>query len=358
MATSTRTQPEVSVVVTLYNGSALIGETMRSLLSQTLTDIEIIVVDDASPDGGAGLAICQSFADHRVRILRNEVNLGVGGARNRGLDEARGQFIAMSDQDDLSEPGRLAISAARLSEEPSLGAGATAAYSLENGRRRKHYRGGIPWWILGWRLFSWFSIVHSSICYRRATLLAHGLQYEDQYRYADDFVMLGRLSAVSRIEVLPDYLVTYREHEAAASVSQAGVMADSGARWIADQLRARLGLEVAESTAKAYWSMIGEGIAPASEWSLRECGELFWTVFDAYCRSIELTASRRRQLTAEASERWWACVLRFCKKHGRSDAVRLFNSASLLPAGAAPSRRKRIAGALGLRTRRYIRGGL
>ncbi|HYW75875.1 MAG TPA: glycosyltransferase family 2 protein [Gammaproteobacteria bacterium] len=347
--------PEVSVVVPLYNGSAFIEETLQSLLSQSLDEIEIIVIDDASPDRGKGLQVCRSLADSRVRILRNEVNLGVCGARNRGLAEARGQFIAMSDQDDISEPDRLARSVARLKENTSLGAIATAAYMLENGRRRRYYRGGIPWWILGWRLLLWFSIVHSSICYRRETLLKHGLQYDDRYRYADDFVMLGRVAAVSKVEVLSDYLVTYREHEAASSWSHAKAMNDSGVRWFRDQLQTRFEMEVSIDVARDCWGMFGSGIAPASEAALLACGKVFWDIFDHYCRWARLGQSQRMRLAQVASRRWWRGVTAFCRKNRRSDSMRLFKAVGPAEANAELKLGERITAQAGIRLRRYFR---
>lgn len=88
----------LSVVIPLYNNSTVIGETLASALSQTVQEFELIVVDDGSTDGGASLV--EAVRDVRVRLIR-QPNLGVSAARNRGVLEARGEWIAFLDADDL-----------------------------------------------------------------------------------------------------------------------------------------------------------------------------------------------------------------------------------------------------------------
>src|SRR5262245_31351165 len=97
--------PRVSVVMATYNPGALVEETLRSLLRQTLTDFERLIVDDASTDDTVA-RICQ-FQDRRIRLIRNARNVGVANARNIGLDAARGDYLAPCDHDDLSLPERL-----------------------------------------------------------------------------------------------------------------------------------------------------------------------------------------------------------------------------------------------------------
>ncbi|UJW87436.1 glycosyltransferase family 2 protein [Devosia sp. SL43] len=100
-------RPEVSVIMANFNGSAYLGAAIESVLSQTLGNIEVIVVDDASTDDS--VAIMQSFAatDSRVRPLPLTANAGPAKARNLALDLARGEWIAIVDADDLITPDRL-----------------------------------------------------------------------------------------------------------------------------------------------------------------------------------------------------------------------------------------------------------
>lgn len=95
----------ISVVVPAYNRAATIATTIDSVLAQTHVDFELIVVDDASVDGTADIVL--AYADPRIRYLRNPRNLGVGPTRNRGVEAARGGWVAFLDSDDDARPQRL-----------------------------------------------------------------------------------------------------------------------------------------------------------------------------------------------------------------------------------------------------------
>ncbi|GAB4141391.1 MAG: hypothetical protein Fur0046_17350 [Cyanobacteria bacterium J069] len=97
--------PEVSVIIPAYNTEAYIARAIASVLNQTLRNVEVIVVDDASTDHTAKVA--QQFQDERVRVFVNPRNLGAAGARNRALKAARGNWIAVLDSDDWYAPERL-----------------------------------------------------------------------------------------------------------------------------------------------------------------------------------------------------------------------------------------------------------
>jgi glycosyltransferase involved in cell wall biosynthesis len=104
-------QPTFSVVIPLYNRAGIVGKTIRSVLDQDYQDFEIIVVDDGSKDDPA--PVIAEFGDPRIRYIR-QANAGGGAARNRGIEEARGRYVAFLDSDDQFLPGKLSIMAALL----------------------------------------------------------------------------------------------------------------------------------------------------------------------------------------------------------------------------------------------------
>lgn len=111
--------PLVSVVVPVYNRARLLGRALGSVLGQTMRDFELIVVDDGSTDDS--VAVAESFAaDPRVRLCPNPVNLGAAGARNRGIELARGRYVAFQDSDDRWFPEKLARQLEALAAAPRV----------------------------------------------------------------------------------------------------------------------------------------------------------------------------------------------------------------------------------------------
>jgi glycosyltransferase involved in cell wall biosynthesis len=102
--------PEFSIIVPTFGRPAFLAEAVASVLAQTLADFECIVVDDATPGG-----LTASVSDPRVRTIRRDSNGGPAAARNTGIEEARGRYLAFLDDDDVWQPGRL--EAARRAHE-------------------------------------------------------------------------------------------------------------------------------------------------------------------------------------------------------------------------------------------------
>lgn len=91
----------VSIITPMYKGAAFVGETIQSVLSQTYQNWEMIIVDDCSPDDGAGIREVEKFNDPRIKLIKSKENKGSSGARNIALHEAKGQYIAHLDSDDI-----------------------------------------------------------------------------------------------------------------------------------------------------------------------------------------------------------------------------------------------------------------
>ena len=118
MASNTMTTPRVSVVIPLYQTERYIREAVQSVLAQTFDDFELLVIDDGSSDRGP--AIVRNFADTRIRLVTQQ-NRGLAGARNTGIRESIGAYIAFLDADDRWHPEKLARHVALLDARPDVG---------------------------------------------------------------------------------------------------------------------------------------------------------------------------------------------------------------------------------------------
>src|SRR5207245_444384 len=111
-------KPRVTVLLAVHDGEPYVGAAVESVLDQTFGDFEFLIVDDASTD--ATVAIVESFGDPRIRILRNDTNLGQVPSLNRGLREAQGEYVARIDHDDRCRRDRLERQIAVLDAEPTV----------------------------------------------------------------------------------------------------------------------------------------------------------------------------------------------------------------------------------------------
>lgn len=107
----------VSIIIPTFNYAAFVADALRSVEAQTMTDLECIVIDDASTDDTASIVSSFVERDPRFRYIRLERNSGVSAARDRGLKEARGEFIQLLDADDVIAPRKLELQVAFLQEQ-------------------------------------------------------------------------------------------------------------------------------------------------------------------------------------------------------------------------------------------------
>jgi len=114
--------PLVSVVMPVYNREKYVAHAIESILGQTFTDFELIIVDDGSRDRSPEIIREYERRDDRVRFLRQGCNMGVASARNCGIDDAGGEFLAFMDSDDVSLPTRLEQQLHFLKQHPEIGA--------------------------------------------------------------------------------------------------------------------------------------------------------------------------------------------------------------------------------------------
>lgn len=204
--------PTVSVLVPVYNGMPYLPNALESVLRQTWRDFEVVVVDDASTDESWSAIQTIANQDSRVRAVRNETNLGLPGALNRGLEFSRGEWIARQDQDDLCDPRRFARQLAFLRVHPDVkllfsDARIIDADGRSRGRRRTVARPEEARWDLCFRC----NFPHSSAMFARETVAALG-GYRNVHA-CEDWDLWSRVAEVAEVASLRVPLMKYRVHE-------------------------------------------------------------------------------------------------------------------------------------------------
>ncbi|MEH2378678.1 MAG: glycosyltransferase family 2 protein [Nostoc sp.] len=193
--------PKVSVIIPAYNTEAYIAKAIESALKQTLTDIEVIMVDDASSD--KTVEVAKSFTDQRLKVIVNQQNFGVSAARNRALRAAQGEWVAVLDSDDWYAAERLE-KLVLLAEETNADMIADDLYLIKDGATS-------PWSTLiqesGEHIdidkILQIDIIHfvetdvygqaglhlglSKPIFKREFLVKHGIEYDETLKFGEDF---------------------------------------------------------------------------------------------------------------------------------------------------------------------------
>ncbi|MFL6515024.1 MAG: glycosyltransferase family 2 protein [Chthoniobacterales bacterium] len=200
--------PLVSVIINFFNGEVFLPLAVDSILQQSFSDFELIIVDDASTDRTREQL--ESIKDPRVRVIRNDQNLGPGGARNVGIDAAGGVFCAFLDHDDVALPFRLHRQVTFLQSNPSVGLVGSAIEVIDAaGKKLATIKMPEAPLAIQWMGLLDCPMRQSSLMGRTEVVKRH--RYADLPNYSDwDFVM--RVAREAEVRNLPDTFIQYRRH--------------------------------------------------------------------------------------------------------------------------------------------------
>jgi len=202
--------PRVTVFIPVHNRQDYVCTAVNSILAQTFTDFELLVVDDGSSD--ATLERLARYRDSRLRVETNGRNLGIPATRNRGLELARGEYIALLDSDDHAYRERLARQVRWLDRHPDIvQSGSWCSFMDGEGRPlRKVRRQPLRAEDVHAHMLFHCPLVNRTIMARTAVLREYG--YSEDFPRCQDYDLHERLASQHRMANLGEYLVCGREH--------------------------------------------------------------------------------------------------------------------------------------------------
>lgn len=300
--------PLVSVVLPVYNCPQYVGEAIESILAQTLNDFELIILDDGSTDRTPG--ILRQYADPRIRQIAHS-NIGLARTLNRGIEMARGEFIARQDQDDVSLPERLARQVGYLEAHPDCALVGTwsAIWEDERATERGH-RHPCENGELQMRMLFDSYLVHSSVIMRRSALDVSGLYSTDPLRNPpEDFDLWLRIMRHFGVANIPEVLMIYREVTGSISRQKAALIQSRAITIACDNLQALMSNDDPDNILHDLVALLREANDQVST-------RPNWIGMDRLLRSIESYVLERWPTEAESVKRG-ADSLRTTLAHAR-----------------------------------------
>ena len=206
-----KTNPFVTVLMTVYNGDEYLRSSVQSVLNQTYKDFEFLIINDCSTDDS--VKTLESFNDKRIIIYNNEENIGQTKSLNVGLKLARGKYVARMDADDMAFPMWLEKLIRCFSYYPDYAAIGSAAIVIdENGKKKEIRRSPTNLHEIIFRIFFAPPMNHVSVLLNKDMILKNG-GYDEDFKITQDYELWSSLIRNGyRLLNIPDILVAYRVH--------------------------------------------------------------------------------------------------------------------------------------------------
>lgn len=333
--------PKISLVMKVYNGEAHLREAVDSILAQTYTDFELLIIDDGSTD--SSVDIIKSYDDERIRFLQNEKNMGLCATQNRVIDAAAGEYIAVMDCDDISYPTRFEKQAAYLDAHSEVMMCGSLRDDL-TGETFTPFQEVMQLTNQTLQFSLYFGnmyFTHSSIMFRAREYRDNGLSY-GSVPVAEDYAVIIEMARRYPIALLPERLIAYRIYPQSTSKTRAAELTAAAVQIKSDYLRSLpisqeskeillsyFETDIAQASLQKFLNAVGE-VARQTGADISREGNAYPTACEIVkqycvrCRRFDLTLwktlkkSEFREIASLRSllgwKLWGACVLRYKRK--------------------------------------------
>ena len=233
--------PKVSVLMSVFNGERYLREAIDSILNQTFSNFEFVIIDDGSIDSSN--EIIRSYNDPRIRLIENEINIGLTKSLNKGIDDSQGKYIARMDADDISLPERLEKQVNFMESNPEVGICGTLNRVLgvrDKGEKILNYpkdHETARCMLLFQNVFD-----HSTLMMSRKKLKKNQLRYDVSIKYAQDYDLISKASGMFKLANIQEVLLFSRKHSGQIR-NKYGFMQKEVARFIQKRYLSDLGIK-------------------------------------------------------------------------------------------------------------------
>ena len=211
--------PKISVMMAVYNAERFLKDSIESILNQTFSDFEFIILDDHSTDNSYEIINEYAKRDNRILVLSNEKNLGIAESRTKSIKYAKGKYIAIADADDISVPTRLEKQLKYLEKHKECGVvgGFIQLFDSETGKiigYRKYYEDDVR---IRKRIFIYSPIAQPASMIRKEVFDYIGF-YNPEYPPVEDLDIWFRLGTKYKFANIQEVLINYRVHRNSATI--------------------------------------------------------------------------------------------------------------------------------------------
>lgn len=239
MVTTLKKIPRVSVIMPVYNSEKYLRQAIQSVLDQSFTDFELIIINDGSTD--KSLEIVKSFTDPRIVLFNTENKSTIVESRNHGLEVSRGEFIAPQDSDDIAIKDRLKLEVAFLERNPDFGSVGSGVSVIDKDGKvtGARWQEEIPSEKIPIRLLFGNCFAQSSMLIRKKAIPAEG--YIEGT--SEDFALWVRILKTWKAKNLQTILLKYRAHDENTTTRKSALLREAVNQVLLSQLEA-LGVQV------------------------------------------------------------------------------------------------------------------
>lgn len=293
--------PLVTVLLPVYNAQAYVAEAIASILAQTYPYFELLIINDGSVDNSNH--IIQKFTDKRLVYHQNSQNIGLIATLNKGLQLAKGKYIARMDADDIATPERLQKQVQFLETHPNYVLVGTQKQYVGYAKPQK---ASLTDAQIRVQLLLGSAFVHPSVMLRKQTLDTYQLRYRSQHLHAEDYGLWVALSQYGQMANLPFVGIQYRLHSNQISQQFQQTMFDNSYLIALDYLQ-QLQIPLTDLQKSFLYQLMARNARASSPQALRDWAAFCIHFYQLFLQHQQLLPSLRQLLY-----RKWAMICLNC----------------------------------------------